>query len=495
MSQKSRNRNFNTLSMNAFFSINKALLRYFDGNWTVVIILSDLISTQRQLEDMLPENGEFWRTQSQILESTHVSGNTQSVALGVLIKEGIITVTKKGLPAKNYFTIDHDRIDDIISNTVLSGVPVTPKLGDCSPKNWVSTDPKIGCQNNNKEKNNKEESIKKILSYERIKGSAIPGTKRGHENLPMDESPSCPKIMKLHRRPVPNPEQTPLPVSLKSAASQAMIQTANEKAEAIRIEIEQARKDKKDKRRAKQQKIIDNMKESTQLLIEYWNELGLKQTNPIKAVAGYAANIASLELIQKGKLIPGESRKFTPEDIKATMYKFSLQVLDKNYMPVNKEKIAACTIADFLYSSNPSNGGHSRFIQLYDGPPLEPIKPDIEIIEDKHPEATRNFKKFYIDYVCAGVTKKSGFTPSEENKFRQASIDLWSLFLAIRNKTHGIDSLAQMATLMCQSIKKQYGEHISSIYPGSFASSQSRTRLLAYLQEIGLLENYRYEDY
>ena len=118
--QRCENKVHNTLSSDAFFLVNKALLKFFEYDWSAVVILSDLISARQELElegNLEKDDEEFYRTQSDIKNSTGIGFSTQNRSLRLLSEFGCISVVKKGMPPRNHFVINYHRINEILEET------------------------------------------------------------------------------------------------------------------------------------------------------------------------------------------------------------------------------------------------------------------------------------------------------------------------------------------------------------------------------------------
>jgi hypothetical protein len=221
------------------------------------------------------------------------------------------------------------------------------------------------------------------------------------------------------------------------------------------------------------------------LLMEHWSSLGFKIPNPEKAPKTYNKTIRSIKKIMDGRLIPGETRKFNPEDIKVSMNKFATLVFDIDYGPKQptKDCLEKKSLADFFYNSH-ARGIKSWFIECHEKDPQ--IRKDIEMVENNHPEITNRLKRFFCDYVLSGF--KKNFTEKEENKFRETANKIDELY---RKKGYRFTGITkgnyEIADLLCAALSSFYGEKRSSLTPGHFASSFAFSRLLAYMGENGYI--------
>ena len=102
------------VSANHFIKLNKTLLSVFGIEATLylttLISKEDYFSAKKQLN-----NGFFWNTQNDIESSCFLSPNEQSKALKILKAKNIIDVKKVGIPARNFFKINHENLFKILT--------------------------------------------------------------------------------------------------------------------------------------------------------------------------------------------------------------------------------------------------------------------------------------------------------------------------------------------------------------------------------------------
>jgi hypothetical protein len=84
--------------------INEALLIHF------LIYKEEYWEQQNKLND-----GGFYCTHEDIKDKTTLSSFQQRKALSNLTKLGILEIKFKGLPAKNYFYLNHDKINKLFT--------------------------------------------------------------------------------------------------------------------------------------------------------------------------------------------------------------------------------------------------------------------------------------------------------------------------------------------------------------------------------------------
>lgn len=109
---------YNILSQNAFWRINKALTVHLD-DITASAIVSFLVDKEqyhRANNSMVEDEGELWfyATSEAIHEETRLSYRKQKAAFKKIEDAGFIRTKLMGLPAKVHFSIDHDKIIEVI---------------------------------------------------------------------------------------------------------------------------------------------------------------------------------------------------------------------------------------------------------------------------------------------------------------------------------------------------------------------------------------------
>lgn len=238
---------------------------------------------------------------------------------------------------------------------------------------------------------------------------------------------------------------------------------------------------KKEKRK---QEPLQNTPREILLLMEFWGSQGFKTPDPQRAIKTYNDTITALKQAMNGHLIPGERRKFNPDQIQESMAKFAMFVFDPCYGPTQKYKDTLArkmNLEHFLYSSW-SKSEKSYFIKFIDEEVQE--RKDIPMVPDNHPEVTNKLRNFFFAYPMAGIKKK--LTEKEENHFRLASNKLDDLyqrkghrFCGITNGTH------ELGDLLCSSLRNFYGARVSKITPSSFSSSFAFSCLVKYMNEKG----------
>ena len=96
------------LGNNAHWSINKAL--YFELGFEATLLLQHLID----LEDSFFKGNEFFQQDERIGNDLNLSLHHVRKARNILVKKGILTCERKGMPAKYYYTINADIVIEIL---------------------------------------------------------------------------------------------------------------------------------------------------------------------------------------------------------------------------------------------------------------------------------------------------------------------------------------------------------------------------------------------
>lgn len=126
------------LSTQSYWIVNKELARKLGLGET--LLLQHFIDLETQLAD---EGKPFYQQRDRILEHVPISKYYFTEYCRALVKEGLIIIQKRGVPAKNHYQIVHDKVASLLS-TSRPGI---------SPLDVQGLDDK---DNNKKEKNKKE---------------------------------------------------------------------------------------------------------------------------------------------------------------------------------------------------------------------------------------------------------------------------------------------------------------------------------------------------
>ncbi len=97
------------LSTNGYIQVNKELIKLFGLHEAILIgeLCSEYIYYEKQ--NML-EDGMFYSTRANIEENTGLNEHFQRKAFETLTQAGIVEISKRGMPAKNYYRINYDKL-------------------------------------------------------------------------------------------------------------------------------------------------------------------------------------------------------------------------------------------------------------------------------------------------------------------------------------------------------------------------------------------------
>lgn len=94
------------LSCDGYIICNKTLIRKFNADCAILIGELCAEYNYHKNRNELLEDGSFYSTQENIELNTGLSTHEQRKATKMLSEAGILIITKKGMPAKNYYKLD-----------------------------------------------------------------------------------------------------------------------------------------------------------------------------------------------------------------------------------------------------------------------------------------------------------------------------------------------------------------------------------------------------
>ena len=143
------------LSSDGYIVTNKRLAKLFGLD--AAVLLGELCSEYMYYNkyNNLTEDGGFYSTQDNIEYNTTLNSYAQRKALKVLQDNGIITVKKQGLPARNYFYINNDKLINLFIDTENKSC----KVSTSSPLNFEGLEVQNLNINNNTTNNNKQTKV------------------------------------------------------------------------------------------------------------------------------------------------------------------------------------------------------------------------------------------------------------------------------------------------------------------------------------------------
>lgn len=109
------------LSTDGYIMCNKTLIRLYGGD--CAILVGELCAEYNyyNANGMLETDFSFYSTQENIEKNTGLNPHYQRKAFKILQEAEIIKITKKGLPAKNYYKINKDKLCEIFTASSSSG--------------------------------------------------------------------------------------------------------------------------------------------------------------------------------------------------------------------------------------------------------------------------------------------------------------------------------------------------------------------------------------
>jgi hypothetical protein len=108
----------NTLASDAFFMVNKTMLKYI-GSANAAILLASFISKHEYFKKQGTLDGDsFFNTKEDITGDTGLTEQSILRAEKLLEKLGLIKSRLKGLPRRKYYMIQWKRIEHIMNDTL-----------------------------------------------------------------------------------------------------------------------------------------------------------------------------------------------------------------------------------------------------------------------------------------------------------------------------------------------------------------------------------------
>ena len=142
-----------------FITYSKVVARNLGVN--AAVLLGQLCSYQNLAE------GEFYREQSLIAEDTCLSIYEIRKAVDVLVENELLVVERKGVPAKNFYKIDENKLYDFLISRCEKFIHLEDENLDISYKE------KNKCENNNYNKKEEEEKKTSNLPVAKAKEKSL----------------------------------------------------------------------------------------------------------------------------------------------------------------------------------------------------------------------------------------------------------------------------------------------------------------------------------
>ena len=105
----------NTIRSDAFWLVNKKLAHYLKSI-DAALFLADLVSKKEYFKqnNQLDEYGGFFNTTDQLEQQLLLTESRRRQITNQLVTLGLLKVVKRGLPSKNYYYIQEDKILEIL---------------------------------------------------------------------------------------------------------------------------------------------------------------------------------------------------------------------------------------------------------------------------------------------------------------------------------------------------------------------------------------------
>lgn len=376
-----------------FWMINKNV--YKNLGWTRSLWLADVISKFDYFEkrEMLTDDDYFFCTKESIEESTGISLSQQTTIINDLKELGILIVDRRGLPSKNYYKFNAQKLIELYTNENCSNTPTVGDLKDQRLAHIIRTD-------SNKNKDNNIVLTEVNTTTTETAGRCSNKSKLIREGIKASTIVDGARPSKLKRRKVS------LPVKLNKFA----------------------------------EKIVD-----------YWKMSGLK--SPVDKNGTYKANLLAAQGLLDGNRL---GQAYTFESICQTIDNFKLAALSYDHAPANtksKEYFKSLYFHKFVLDPyNKLKPNHSLFKEYFDNPPKllrETVKP----LPDPDPEITNFLKNSYHEKALGG-SNIEWLSQYDENAFRLATLSLQKFWKANQNKfSYGRVDTVRLAHLLIDAME------------------------------------------
>jgi len=229
-------------------------------------------------------------------------------------------------------------------------------------------------------------------------------------------------------------------------------------------------------------------------VIDFWNSLGLRKCNP-----GTKTHQKAVKSIRKLRLgfHPMSKEKFSYQQIKETIQKFSLSALDPNYLPANGTKTQTnfknMALGEFIWSDYLKR---STFLICHEGPLKTVHGYNLDPKEDQNPVITQTLINLYTDSILGGIKPNGGFDTYNLSKFVNAAKRTVEFFDRNKDKMNlqvfQIYDPQDFAKLVWEAVEKDVRGLPFEITPGFLSSDATfHRRLPKYLYEEGLIDDRR----
>lgn len=222
-------------------------------------------------------------------------------------------------------------------------------------------------------------------------------------------------------------------------------------------------------------------------ILSIWNGSGLHPHTNRKAKYFKESVLAMKELrlgrfFNDAEVFYQYKRKFTQEEILASVRNFALAAVNPDYEPTSlnyKKRLRKTYIKDFLYDPF-AKGEKSLFLKYLEQRPRL-AKDSVKPIKDDNPKVTQAIRTAYIEVVLGGLGPNGrGFGQQVENKFIQASSKLINFFRSNKRRINPIyvRTTKDQAALLVDSLVDKW----ENVEPGNLCSDNTFNKILpAYL--------------
>lgn len=227
-----------------------------------------------------------------------------------------------------------------------------------------------------------------------------------------------------------------------------------------------------------------------QEVIDFWNNLGLKSCNEGTLI--YNKAIQMMKRARRGKIGIREDYKFSYDEIKEAIKKFSLSVQDPHYYPSESnplhKTLKGTNLGDFIYSEWTTKSWMIKYLE-------EPLKKaeDTSDLNDEYPDITEVFINLYIRKVLGGIAPKKGFNYYDRTCFVKAAQRTVEFFKDNRRRMNlhltGSMTVVKFAKLVWEALDRSLHGEVHKLTPGWLCSDATfQKKLPAYLYREGIVE-------
>jgi len=412
------------LSYGDYLVCNRKLIGYIGPS--AAIMLGELIAWESRLLEMnkISEGGSFYMNQDLIKDRIGFSQEKQTSCIKKLQDLEIIGFERRGIPYRNHYIINREKIEGIIEDIDRDQRPIP---NDRNQRSMLAAECGQPIYIENGLSNNKESKIQKELrSFSLINSSVSNKTTVGNGfNI------GASLKLRVNKNP-------------------------------IEFESSSRHRYRKD--------VVD--------IITYWNNSpGLPHhrtpfndgSEPTKT---FESIVKTIQDVIRGNYfnsvgLSKYARVYTKGEIISAIDRFKLMAVNPSYLPTRKDTINKVGLASFFY--NPyANGVPSYFIKCLEEEPKH-VTSNAKPKEDKNPNMTKLLKSVYVDKILLGEEKS--FNQLEENKFVEGAEKLQRFIKKVHSRVNMVTDLTKWVELFVSSLVDKWGA--SKLYPGHLCADYS----------------------